>query len=347
MTVTRRQFIRAAAGAAALPLIASPALARRRELAPFTYLDWSGIARGPQRLPGATGHASGMMVASGEGGNALVVANGDHAVLIDCKNAPFGELLKREAAIAPYSSGKGEISLVINTHHHADHTGGNWAFTKDHTVLAHAKVPDRVRTQLARYTRGAAEAADGAADDNPKSKVVKPFLERFAERAPTLSAEDFAPNETLATDHPTREVGEITIQLHHFGAGHTDNDVAVYFPNENVLHTGDLLFHNLHPYCDATGGCDTAGWQRSLFELIRLTNDDTIVVPGHGAVTDTGALRAQRAYFDRVRELVLDAKAQGKSRDEVIKLAAPQEYAAYGHAQFWPIVLGFVFDEAE
>ncbi|MCA9281654.1 MAG: MBL fold metallo-hydrolase [Phycisphaerales bacterium] len=346
MTLTRRRFLSIAAASTAAPLaLTSLASAKRRSLVPFTYFEWRGIPRGPQRPMGATGYSSGMMVAVGEGGNALAMARNSELLLIDCKNAPFGELLKRESLIAPFDSGRAELALVINTHHHADHTGGNWAFTADHTVLAHAKASERVAGQLDRYTAGAAEAPDQANGDDPKSKVVRPYLEKFADRAPQLTAADFQPNEALKSDHETREVGGVTIQLHHFGPGHTDTDVAVYFPEENVLHTGDLLFHGLHPFCDAPGGCSTRGWQRSLSELINMCNDDTIVIPGHGDITNTAALRAQRDYFDRVREIVADAAARGLTRDEVTQLP-PTGFESLGFQQIWPRVLGVAFDEA-
>lgn len=345
MTLTRRRFMQAAASAAAVPLMVPSLVQARRGMIPFTYFQWEGIRRGPQRPGGATGYGSGMMVAIGEGGNALAVARRDRLVLIDTKNAPFGELLKRESEIVPYSTEKDSLALVINTHHHADHTGGNWAFTKDHTVLAHGKVGERVEAQLNRYTNGAQDAVDGAQGDEPKSKLARKYLETYAERAPGLTAADFKPTEALKSDRETREIAGMTIELMHFGAGHTDTDVAVYFPEENVLHTGDLVFNALHPYCDANGGCSTAGWQDSLGKLIEMCDADTIVVPGHGEIGDIGAMRAQRLYFDRVREVVETARGQGKTRDEVMKIAAPAAYAGYGHERFWPIVLGFVFDE--
>lgn len=346
MTLTRRRFMQAAATAAATAPWMLPSLAHaRRGMIPFTYFQWEAIRRGPQRPRGATGHASGMMVALGEGGNALAVARRDQLLLIDTKNAPFGELIKREAQIVPFSSQKNALTLVINTHHHADHTGGNWAFTKDHTVLAHAKVAQRVETQMNRYTNGAQDALDAAQGDDPKSKLARRHLESFTARAADLTASDFKPTEALKSDRETRELAGMKLELMHLDAGHTDTDVAVYFPEENVLHTGDLVFNALHPYCDADGGCSTLGWQQSLSKLIEMCNDQTIVVPGHGQIGDIGALRAQRLYFDRVRELVETARGQGKARDEVTKLAPPDAYASYGHERFWPIVLGFVFDE--
>lgn len=346
MTIDRRRFLRAAAASAAAPFVLAPvAHARRPALLPFTYFDWRPIRRGPQRAPGATGYGSGILAAYGEGGNALVAARDGEILLVDCKNAPFGDLLLREAKITPYTRQDSELALVVNTHHHADHTGGNWAFTPDHAVLAHAKVAERVESQVERYTGGAAAALEQARSDDPKSNLARRYLESFAERAPTLTAADFKPTDALKSDHETRDIGGMTVHLYHFGPGHTDTDVAVHFPEENIIHTGDLLFHDLHPFCDANGGCTTIGWQKSLEKLIELANDDTIVVPGHGELTDIGGLRAQRLYFDRVRELVQTAHDEGKTREEVTAMPAPDRYAGFGHERLWPIVLGFIYDE--
>ncbi|HJN47661.1 MAG TPA: MBL fold metallo-hydrolase [Acidobacteriota bacterium] len=65
-----------------------------------------------------------MRVAFGAGGNVLAVNDGSSLVLVDTKNAGFGEVLRAEA-----ESFGGTLESVVNTHHHGDHIGGNPFFT--------------------------------------------------------------------------------------------------------------------------------------------------------------------------------------------------------------------------
>ena len=72
--------------------------------------------------------------AIGQGGNSLVITDAGETLLIDTKMPVFGDILRREA-----ESTVGTLTMVLNTHHHADHTGGNHAFTKDLPLLSHKK----------------------------------------------------------------------------------------------------------------------------------------------------------------------------------------------------------------
>src|SRR5579862_7016969 len=108
MTLDRRQFL-ASAGFAAAALAIRPRLGLAVPDPVQTFFTWKPLSEDA-------------WVGFGEGGNTLVLMGQSGSALIDCKNAPFGACLRREAEALGSA-----VKLVINTHHHADHTGGNHA----------------------------------------------------------------------------------------------------------------------------------------------------------------------------------------------------------------------------
>jgi len=281
-TMTRRQFTRATAAAIAGTALAGPAATRLLAQSPIP-ISWRRINRDAR-------------VVEGMGGNALVFKSGKEALLIDTKVINVGELTRGFVERADFA-----VTRVINTHHHADHSGGNAAWTGDTPLLAHTTAKERILGQ---------------------HKLYQSSLQRDDPQATTPPIADFAPTET--TDGDTEiTVGETTVNLRHFGPGHTDNDLAVHIPEQNILHTGDLVFRDMHIYVDNNGGVSTKGWLASVEELIKLCDRDTIVIPGHGPVTDIRGLEEQRDYIRDLREIVAGAIKDGKTREETYRLPFP------------------------
>jgi hypothetical protein len=94
----------------------------------------------------------------------------------------------------------------------------------------------------------------------------------------------------------------------------------------------------------AEDGGNTVGWQRSLAAAIATCDDRTVVVPGHGAITDKTGLRQQSRYFDRLRELVIEALDEQRPREEIVQLNPP-EFQAYEWEANLPRLLGIIHDE--
>lgn len=290
--------------------------------------------------------AEGLHVATGEGGNVLLVAGEGGSLLIDSKNAGFGAALRREAAaIAP------PVKTLVNTHHHFDHTAGNAAFTGDCEVLAHANAAPRFVANLATYKTnlGAAvrklakaETAEGRA----VAEDITALLAKLKDTSDADAVKWWAPTRTIETSGSIT-VGGRTAELVHVGAGHTDNDLIVHLPKENVIHTGDLLFNKVWPYFDRPAGCNSEGWIRSLQRIVELANDTTVVVPGHGEVTDRAGVQRQIGFFHAMRQDAAQAAASGVSREDYIK-RTPEAYKDYA-AGDWirPITLGGLWDEAK
>lgn len=262
--------------------------------------------------------------AVGSGGNSTLLKGDKAAVLIDCKNAPYGPCLRRESLRRVPS-----LAMVVNTHHHGDHTGGNHAFSADIEIVAHDKCTDRVLGQMNRYISQMKEAATQLSEgDGPVIKRVREEALALYKRVEKLKETDFSPRTTFSA---TRQIDlpGIKATMHHLGAGHTDNDLVIHAHDRNLLVVGDLLFHKMHPFVDAASGADIDGWQSSLRKCLDLCNARTIVVGGHGDVADAAAIKTQIAYFDKLREFVEQAMKEGKTRGEIGAMRMPG-FGGYG-----------------
>lgn len=277
--------------------------------------------------------------AMGDGGNALVVRAGAAALLVDTKYPGIARALRREAEAhgAP-------VTMVINTHHHADHTGGNVAFTGDVPVLAHDAAGERVAAQIDRLRQMAQSGPAQLGRNRGDHERVAREAAELAERADSLGTETFVPTRPITRFPHEVRIGDITLELHHFGPGHTDNDVVVRVSSLGVLHAGDLLFNNLHPFFDSTGGVTCRGWIECVRRTISLCDERTMVVPGHGALTDVEGLRRQARYLERLWEEVSKAVREGRERAEVEAMRW-DFMEGYGYEQVRARAIGAVYEE--
>jgi glyoxylase-like metal-dependent hydrolase (beta-lactamase superfamily II) len=314
MSMDRREFSMTLALASAAGLVRPRALFGSGQQA--TVFDWRQIN-------------DAMHVAFGAGGNVLAVAGGGNTLLIDTKNAGYGQVLRQEA-----EAFGGPLTQVVNTHHHGDHIGGNPFFTAEMPVYG--------------QSRGPARAADGgegtllAIQEDPVGRLERMSMQvrnmdiadaaktagsesvaAFVAMAGSMQAAAFSATETFDTEHELT-AGDIRVELRHIDRGHTDNDVFVYIPQANVIHGGDLFFNGLHPFIDTGADATTMGWQRCLDAMIAAANNDTVCIPGHGEISDVAGLRAFHGYFDTLRAFVQREIDAGRSRDQITEMQPPE-----------------------
>jgi cyclase len=325
--LTRRRFAAAIASLAA-PLHQLSVASSRRQA-----LDWRELAPG-------------LRVGAGVGGNVLAVGSGRDVVLVDTKDLGFGQSLRDDLTAFGL-----RVTHVIVTHHHLDHVGGLHAF-QDAEVVGHVRaanrVPERLRRALDEARAGGASWTQARLDDLRTWTTVGPDgpddLRRFVSSAlPALTPADYGIRKTF-TGEVLLEGASERVELRYRGAGHTDNDSFVFFPSRNLLHTGDLLFHRLHPFIDVSAGATTRGWERCLDEMIALCTPRTKVAPGHGPMTDVTGLRAQKAYFQQMRDAVAAGMQRGLTREAITK-STPAPFADYGWPNLAGATLGVFYDE--
>jgi glyoxylase-like metal-dependent hydrolase (beta-lactamase superfamily II) len=327
MSLTRRDFTRLFAASAAAGSALPRSIFALDRAPQETFFTWRAV--------GTRIHA-----ALGSGGNVMLLRDGDAAALLsDCKNPGYGPTLKREAAAMG-----SPLRFVVNTHHHSDHVGGNLVFTADVPLLAHPIVKTRLTTWAAgvvgQQNQGLTNAIQQQRDRNGSPTLIAE-LERSREQLMTAKAEACLPTREVRDGEELR-VGSRTVVLRHVGAGHTDNDVFLWMPEENVLHTGDLCWNRQHGFMDPNAGFSTPGWQRSVQTMLGMVNAETVVIPGHGDITDRAGLQWQWDYFEQLRDAVSAAIRQGMTREQVVAL---QPAAFAGVTGNLARNLGAMFDE--
>jgi len=226
----------------------------------------------------------------GAGGNMTVAVGSDGLIVVDSQFAPLYDKIK--AAIAKISPLP--VKYVINTHFHGDHTGNNANFQKDGAIVI---AQDNIRLRL---------AAGG--NVNGTSGVAQP-------PAPAGGV----PKETYTGGVKIIEVGGRKAELHHVYNAHTDGDTWVYFPDADVLSTGDVM-NNRHRYqqVDFANGGDIRGMVRATEEWLKIATDNTKVVVGHGPLANKASIATYGAMVKEAREKVGALVKEGKSEAEAI-----------------------------
>jgi cyclase len=184
------------------------------------------------------------------------------------------------------------FKMLINTHHHGDHTGGNIAF-KDITehVIGHENC-------LANY-------------------------KRVSEANKTVDKQLF--QDITFGDSWKQKAGKEKLRSYYFGAAHTNGDAIIHFENANIAHMGDLLFNQMHPFIDRSSGASIKNWIQVIEKTRNTFDKDTIFIFGHAADPEkvTGSKEDLIAFEDYLQKLLafVDGEIKsGKTRDEIIKL---------------------------
>ena len=201
--------------------------------------------------------------------NAAFVAAGDSVTLVD---TCFTERRSRALADAVRKTAGGRpVRTLINTHHHGDHTHGNYIFGPGVTIVGHEKCREEV------IATGLTTTALWPGVDWGEIVVTPPAV-TFSERL-TLYA------------------GDLELQLIYVGPAHTTNDILVWLPERRTLIAGDVVFNGTTPFC-VFGSL--AGSLRAL-DTIRALAPERIV-PGHGPVCGVEALDGIETYLRFVEE---------------------------------------------
>ncbi len=183
------------------------------------------------------------------------------------------------------------FKLLINTHHHGDHSGGNISFKGlvEH-VIAH---------------------------ENSKINQEKTAKQNKNED------KQLYPDQTY-TNTWCQKLGKEKICLHYFGAGHTNGDSFVHFQHANIVHCGDLVFNRRHPFVDRGAGANMKSWISVLDKALQTFDAKTRFVYGHAGTGfeitgTTDDLKAFRDYIGNVLKFVEAEIKAGKSKEEILK----------------------------
>ena len=232
--------------------------------------------------------AAGLHVLFGVGGN-VGVSIGESGVLI--VDDQFPEMVpKINDAIAEL--GGGEVDFAINTHWHFDHADGNKALGPAGTwIVAHEHSTEMMTS----------------------GHVVNLLMMKYRQDA---YPEDARPVISF-NDRMTFHFNGGDIELVHAGPAHTAGDAAVFFRQQNAVHTGDVFNNQSYPFIDADSGGSIDGMIKFCEVVHAMSNEDTIMIPGHGEITDIARFDAYIEMLKTVRSRVQALKVEGKSLEEV------------------------------
>ena len=221
----------------------------------------------------------------GQGGHIGVLAGPEGVLMVDTQFAPLTEkIVAALKAIDP-----GPIRVVINTHVHGDHTGGN-------ANLAALGATIVGRPQLRARLEKPAPGAGGA----PGKPAPPAALPRLTYDAPM-------------TFHMNGE----QVQLVPIPAAHTDGDTLVKFVNADVIMTGDFYRSMGYPNIDRANGGTLSGMVAGLTKIVDLAGPSTKIVPGHGAVVDQTAVAAHRDMIIALRDKIVPMVKKGMTVEQV------------------------------
>lgn len=221
--------------------------------------------------------AGNVHILMGAGGNIAASIGPDGTLIVDDQYAPLaGRIQQRLVAL-----GGDKPELIINTHFHGDHSGGNAHFGEHGTIIAHENV--RVRLMAGDAQRSALPAV-------------------------------------TYDDRVRVHYNDEAIDIVHMPAGHTDGDSVVWFRGANVIHMGDHLFSGSYPYIDVDSGGSVVGVMNNLEAVLGLVTADTKVIPGHGPLGGVEAIRQALVLVKNSALLVLRESESGKSDTDIVAL---------------------------
>lgn len=244
----------------------------------FLLLAWAAYTQSQPPKLTLKSVAPNLYVIEGDGGNVAVYVTGDGVVLVDDKyEQEHDAIIEAVAAVTSQP-----VKYVINTHYHADHSGGNkWMSLMNVQIIS---------------------------TEQSRMNIVK--------RVPGNDAWPFAqPANVVFTDQQSVFLGGKEIRAKFFGRGHTNGDAFVYFPAVRVVHTGDDMAGS-SPYIDYPGGGSLLEFTDTVDKAMKEWPFET-VIPGHGNVTNRAGLQAYRDNVAKMREQVSALVKGGKTQAEV------------------------------
>ena len=220
------------------------------------------------------------------GGTIGSLVNADGVAAVDSQ---FPEPAKLFLDGLPDRKGR-KLDLLINSHHHGDHTSGNKVFQPEtKMIVAQENVP-------------ALQKAAAAVNGNEADQVY----------ASTLFAKEWKTS-----------VGDEVIRTTYFGPAHTNGDCIIHFEKADVVHMGDLVFNRIYPVIDRRAGASIKNWIATLGTVSTMFGKDTIFIFGHGkkeaGVTGGAAdLLVLRDYFNALLEFTRHEMKAGKTKEQIM-----------------------------
>jgi glyoxylase-like metal-dependent hydrolase (beta-lactamase superfamily II) len=246
------------------------------------------------------------------GSNVVALAADDGLVLVDSGAPKSGDQviagLKNLAADA-------KVKTLFNTHYHLDQTGNNEAF-----AAAGAKIVAHERTR-----------------EWMSNDYWVPAEDRY-EKARAKAAR---PTETFQTTGSLK-AGSEQIDYGYLMLAHTSGDIYVFFKNSNVLAVGDVASPRRDPALDWFTGAWIGGRVDAMDTILKLSNEQTKIVPAYGPVMTRAEFKAERDVMEEVRARLFKQVREGDGPKDMY-----EEGVMKGLPRMWEDPYKFLYDAAK
>jgi cyclase len=222
-----------------------------------------------------------------KGGTIAYYISKNNIAIVD---AEFPEQSKHLIDALQKDPGK-PFEILINTHHHGDHTSWNISFK--------GIVP-----QVAAHTNSLLNQQRVAKEKNIEDQQLYPDV-------------------TYGDTWEYRKMKE-NIKTYYWGPAHTNGDSVIFFPHANIAHVGDLVFNRRWAFIDRSAGASIKNWIVVLDKIQAQFDNDTLFVFGHAFDPEkiTGNKTDIKAMQDYLKNLLAFVNSQikaGKTKDEIMK----------------------------
>jgi cyclase len=225
--------------------------------------------------------------ASGPGGNMALLSGPDGPLLVDSGLPDKAE----EIRVAVERVAGTPVAVLINTHWHFDHAGGNAVFAhKGAKIWAAPNTRKRLETD--QY--------------NEAFKMKMPASP--ADALPVLTFEE------ARLHHNGEEIHLIAVP-----PAHTDGDLIIHFLKADVIHCGDIANNGFYPNIDASSRGWLGGMIAATKRILEIAGPKTKIIPGHGPLGAVDDLRAYSAMLVAVHDKIAPLVDAGKSVEDVIR----------------------------
>lgn len=210
------------------------------------------------------------------------------------------------------------VHALVNTHHHADHTGGNRALRY-------------VVRDLVAHENSVVNQRNQAQQNNTEADQEYP--------------------DTTFSETWTLPIGGETMRAKYYGPAHTNGDITVFFENADIVHMGDLVNNGGYPNIDGPAGGSVQGWIRALETIVAEHSANTLYIFGHNdagrpVTGGSGEVLRQRDYLSAVLDAARSALQQGRTRDQVTATSSLSGFTDLGgSANRLGLALGVAYDE--